>query len=85
MPPRAQRRAERMASVGEAHFRSTDELLTAIERKRIIPVPQAAAINNLSTDTFTRKYRHLIKRVSDARVGVELGDALDIPKPLDVA
>jgi hypothetical protein len=83
MPPRAQRHAALPASVGETRFRSTDELLTALERERMIPVPKAAAINTLSPDTFARKYRHLIKRVSDGRVAVRLGDALDIPKALD--
>jgi hypothetical protein len=85
MPPRARPRAELAASVGETRTRSTDELLTAVERLRMIPVPKAAAINDLSTDTFTRKYRHLIRRVSDGRVAVRLGDALDIPKPIDDA
>jgi hypothetical protein len=48
-------------------------------------VPKAAAMNTLSTDTFTRKYRHLIRRVSDGRIAVRLGDALDLPQPLDDA
>jgi hypothetical protein len=81
MSPRAQRRA----SVGKTRFRTTDELLTAVERKRMVPVPWAAEFNSISTDTFTRKYRHLIKQVSDGRVAVELGDVLDIPKPIDDA
>ena len=85
MPPRAQRRADLPANVGETRFRSTDELLTAVERKRMIPVPKAAAFVTLSTDTFMRRYSHLIKRVSDGRVAVELGDVLDIPKPIDAA
>jgi len=75
MPPRA--------SVGETRFRSTDELLTALERKRMIPVPKAAKFKSISTDTFTRRYRHLIKQVSPGRVAVELGDVLDLPKPID--
>jgi hypothetical protein len=85
MPPRARPRAEHPATVGEPRFRTTDELLTAVERKRMISVPKAAAFVTLSTDTFVRRYPHLIKRVSDGRVAVELGDVLDIPKPLDVA
>ena len=85
MPPRERPRADLPASVGETRFRTTDELLTAVERKRMIPVPKAAAFVTLSTDTFVRKYSHLIKRVSDKRVAVELGDVLDIPKPIDDA
>lgn len=36
---RAQRRAALPASVSETPFRSTAELLSAVERRRIIPVP----------------------------------------------
>ena len=85
MPPPARPRAELPTSVGGRRFRSTDELLTALERERIISVPEAAAFNTLSTDTFTREYRHLIKRVSKGRIGVCLGDALDLAKPIDDA
>jgi hypothetical protein len=73
------------ASVSTTRIRSTTELLTAVEGRRIIPVPKAAELNSISTDTFTRKYRHLIKQVSPGRVGVCLEDALDIPKPIDDA
>jgi hypothetical protein len=61
---RAQRRAALPASVSETPFRSTAELLSAVERRRIIPVPRAAEINNLSTDTFKRQFSHLIVRLS---------------------
>jgi hypothetical protein len=85
MPPRAQPRAELPANVGKTPFRTTPELLTALERMRIIPVPQAAQMNSLSTDTFRREFSHLIVRLSAKRIGVRLGDALDLAKPLDVA
>jgi hypothetical protein len=85
MPPRARLRAELPASVGETRSRATPELLTAIERKRMVPVPWAAEFNSLSVDTFKRKYPHLIKRVSEKRLAVELGDVLDIPKSIDDA
>jgi predicted nucleotidyltransferase len=48
-------------------------------------VPKAAAFNSISTDTFVRKYSHLIRRVSEGRVGVYLGDVLDIAKPINDA
>jgi hypothetical protein len=85
MPPRAQRRAELPASVGKTPFRTTPELLSALERMRIIPVPQAAQMNNLSTDTFRRQFAHLIVRLSAKRIGVRLGDALDLAQPIDAA
>jgi hypothetical protein len=46
--------------------------------KRKIPVPEAAALNDLSEDTFRRRHSHLIKQVSPRRDAVELGDALAI-------
>jgi hypothetical protein len=49
---------------------------------QIIPVPQAAAIKNVSVDTFKRRYPHLIREVSERRRGVRLGDLIsDAPKP----
>jgi hypothetical protein len=83
MSPRAQRRAELPASVGKTSFRSTPELLSALERMRIIPVPQAAQMNNLSTDTFRRQFSHLILKLSNKRIGVRLGPALDLARPID--
>jgi hypothetical protein len=47
-------------------------------RRRKIPVREAAEINNISEDTFKRRYSHLIKKISLRREVVELGDALDI-------
>jgi hypothetical protein len=46
--------------------------------RRKISVQQAAALNSVSEDTFRRKYRHLIKKISERRDAVELGDALAI-------
>jgi hypothetical protein len=49
-----------------------------LERRRIITLPTASAITNLSEDTLRRRYRDRIKRLSPRRVGMSLGDALDI-------
>lgn len=51
--------------------------------KRKISVKEAADLNNISKDTFKRKYRHLIKKISPRRDAVELGDALAIGTPKD--
>jgi hypothetical protein len=48
-----------------------------LERKRIISVPEAAEIKNVSADTFKRHYAHLIKKLSPRRRGVMLGDVID--------
>jgi hypothetical protein len=49
-----------------------------LARRRKISVKRAAELNDISEDTFRRRYRHLIKDVSPRRQAVELGDALDI-------
>jgi hypothetical protein len=46
--------------------------------KRKISVKAAAQLNDLSEDTFRRRYPHLIKQVSPKRGAVELGDAIDV-------
>jgi hypothetical protein len=46
--------------------------------KRKVSVREAAALNDMSEDTFRRNYSHLIKDVSPRRQAVDLGDALAI-------
>lgn len=46
--------------------------------RRKISVRNAAELNNVSEDTFRRRYSHLIKKVSPHRDAVELGDALAV-------
>jgi hypothetical protein len=61
----------------------TKRQLTLLELKQKISVPKAAALNDMSPDTFQRTYPHLIKKVSPRRNAVELGDAINLPpKPL---
>ena len=43
-----------------------------------ISVRQVAALNDVSEDTFRRRYPHLIKKISWRRHAVELGDALAV-------
>jgi DeoR/GlpR family transcriptional regulator of sugar metabolism len=51
---------------------------TALDLQRKISVKEAAALNNVSEDTFKRHYSHLIKQISPKRGAVTLGDALAI-------
>ena len=57
--------------------------LTPLERRRKIPVAEAAALNSLSELTFRRHHPHLIKKVSARRDAVALGDAIDLPPKQD--
>jgi hypothetical protein len=52
--------------------------LDALALRRKISVREAAALNDMSIDTFRRRYRHLIRQISPRRQAVELGDALAI-------
>jgi hypothetical protein len=51
---------------------------TALDLQRKISVKEAAALNNVSTDTFLRHYRHLVRKISPRRSVVTLADALAI-------
>ena len=59
--------------------------LTPLELKRKIPVPEAAALNSMSQDTFERTYPHLIRKISARRNAVELGDAISLPPANETA
>jgi hypothetical protein len=52
--------------------------LTPLELRRKISVREAAELNSIHEDTFRKRYRHLIKRISARRHAVELGDAIAI-------
>jgi hypothetical protein len=53
-------------------------LSTELERKRLVPLGQAAEILAISVDTFKRHHSDLIKTISPRRRGVALGDVLDV-------
>jgi hypothetical protein len=82
MSPRAHHHAEPLASVGETSFRTTSELLSGLEGMRIVSLPEAARLNDLSVDTIRRRFPHLILKLSDKRVGMRLRDALSLATPL---
>jgi hypothetical protein len=46
--------------------------------RRKISVKEAAELNDVSEDTFRRRYQHLIRKISPRRDAVELGDALAV-------
>jgi hypothetical protein len=54
------------------------------ELERLLPVGQAAEMNNVSLDTWRRRFPHTIVRISKRRNGVKLRDALN-PTPPEAA
>jgi hypothetical protein len=86
MSPRARHHAELLAgAANQGRFRATSELLAGLEGERIISLPEAGRLNDISVDTIRRKYANLIVRMSDKRVGMRLKDALSLAQPLDAA
>jgi hypothetical protein len=49
--------------------------LSPLELKQKVSVKKAAALNDIHEDTFRKRYPHLIKKISERRDAVELGDA----------
>jgi hypothetical protein len=47
-------------------------------KRSVVEGPSAEEITGLSEDTIKRRYRHLIRNLSDRRCGILLGDALAI-------
>jgi hypothetical protein len=56
-----------------------------LELRRKISVKEAAELNDVSEDTFRRRYPHLIKKISTRRDAVELRDALAAGEPKTAA
>ena len=52
---------------------------TALELEKIIPVFEAAGLNNQHEDTFRRNFPHLIRKVGKRKTGVKLRDAITLP------
>lgn len=59
--------------------------LPLLERRRKIKVSDAAALNDLSEASFRRHYAHLIRKITPRRDVVELGDAITLPPPPNIA
>jgi hypothetical protein len=54
------------------------KLAAELAPRRKISVREAAELNNVSEDTFRRRYAHLIKQISPRRQAVDLSDALAV-------
>jgi hypothetical protein len=59
------------------------DLKLAIEMQRVVSIPEAAQICNLSADTLRRRYRDKFIRLSPRRIGMRIGDVLAIGKSTD--
>jgi hypothetical protein len=46
----------------------------------IVPIENVTKITSLSRDTISRRYPHLVKRLSPRRKGMRLSDALAIAR-----
>lgn len=55
------------------------DALTPLERLKKISIKEAAKLNDLSEDTFRRRYGHLIRKISPRRNVVALADAVNLP------
>jgi hypothetical protein len=53
------------------------KLSAEMERRRMVPVPQAAEIKAISEDSFRRHFRHLIRQITPRRQAVMLGDLFE--------
>jgi hypothetical protein len=71
----------RLASIACGSVPAALGSFSALELERIIPVPQAADINNQHEDTFRRNFPHLIRKIGKRRTGVKLRDAITLPPP----
>jgi hypothetical protein len=57
---------------------TTPEKPDWIELQRIIPLREVERLSSLSIDTLTRRHRDKILTLSPRRVGMRLGDALNL-------
>jgi DNA-binding Lrp family transcriptional regulator len=80
MSLRARHHAELLDGIAQL---PTSELLRALDGERVISVAECARMNGISADTVMRRFRHLVVKITDKRVGVKLKDALTIAQPLD--
>jgi hypothetical protein len=55
---------------------------SAIDLEKMIPVAQAADINDQHEDTFKRNFPHLIRKIGKRKIGVKLRDAITLPPPV---
>ena len=71
----------RFAAVAPGSVAAALKNFTALELEKIIPVSDAAGLNNQHEDTFRRNFPHLIRKVGKRKTGVKLRDAITLPTP----
>jgi hypothetical protein len=54
---------------------------SAIELRKILTLEQVTELTTLSADSLRRHHSHRIRRLGPRRLGMTLGDALDIGAP----
>jgi hypothetical protein len=57
---------------------STTTTLSEVELQRIVSLAEACRLSSLSEDTIKRRYRDKLIQVSPRRLGMRLGDALNL-------
>jgi hypothetical protein len=65
-----------------------EELLTQFtptELLRVVPMPECEELTSLSEDTIKREYPDLIVHVSPRRIGIRLGDIINIARSRQAA
>jgi hypothetical protein len=69
--------SEKLSAIDPIRLRSIVPLRQPKRRARI-DVPSAEEITGLSEDTLKRRFPHLIRKLSERRCGMQLGDAITI-------
>jgi hypothetical protein len=59
-------------------MKSATDQPTWLELERVLPLPEAARLTNLSDDTLRRRHADKIVQLSPRRIGMKVRDALAI-------
>jgi hypothetical protein len=75
----------RRAFTSDGSPRPNTSPFSAIELARIVSLSEAARILGISEDGIRRHHSRLIRRLSPRRIGIRLGDLLEIGTDLESA
>jgi hypothetical protein len=80
---KARHHAELLEAVGERGVGSVElaRALAAVEGLRVLPLAEVARQLGISKSTVKRSFAHLLVRVGERRVGMQLRDVLELVKP----
>jgi hypothetical protein len=80
---RARHHAELLEVVGERGIGSVElaRVLATVEGLRVLPLAEVARQLGISKSTVKRSFGHLLVRVGERRVGMQLKDVLELVKP----